>query len=140
MMHYFEFFMHGTGHWLGLDVHDSGSTDLDGSPRELKEGMVTTIEPGIYIRSGKPVVEFPLLERDPIKIKERRQKIGIEEAMKAEKKEFDNAKKVSHKIPENLLGIGVRIEDDIVCTKDKPINLTKNVPREALEIEDLCSS
>ena len=60
--------------------------------------------------------------------------------MKAEKKEFDNAKKVSHKIPENLLGIGVRIEDDIVCTKDKPINLTKKVPREALEIEDLCSS
>ena len=140
MMHYFEFFMHGTGHWLGLDVHDSGSTDVDGSPRELKEGMVTTIEPGIYIRSGKPVVEFPLLERDPVKIKERRQKLGIEEAMKAEKKEFDNAKKVSHKIPENLLGIGVRIEDDIVCTKDKPINLTKKVPREALEIEDLCSS
>ena len=140
MMHYFEFFMHGTGHWLGLDVHDAGSTENEGTPRKLKEGMVTTIEPGIYIRENKPVVEFPLIERDPLVIKERRQRIGIKEAMKVEKDEIDNSKKVSHKIPENLLGIGVRIEDDIVCTKDNPINLTKEVPREVLEVEDLCSS
>ena len=139
MMHYFEFFMHGTGHWLGLDVHDAGSVEKEGSPRELKEGMVTTVEPGIYIRPSKPVVDFPLIERDPLEIKERRQKIGINEAMKAEKEEIENAKKVSHKIPENLLGIGVRIEDDIVCTKDNPINITKEVPREVQEVEDLCS-
>ena len=132
--------MHGTGHWLGLDVHDAGSTENEGTPRKLKEGMVTTIEPGIYIRENKPVVEFPLIERDPLVIKERRQRIGIKEAMKVEKDEIDNSKKVSHKIPENLLGIGVRIEDDIVCTKDNPINLTKEVPREVLEVEDLCSS
>ena len=139
MMHYFEFFMHGTGHWLGLDVHDAGSIEKEGSPRELKEGMVTTVEPGIYIRPSKPVVDFPLIERDPLEIKERSQNIGIKEAMKAEKEEVENAKKLSHKIPENLLGIGVRIEDDIVCTKDNPINLTKEVPREVQEVEDICS-
>ena len=140
MMHYFEFFMHGTGHWLGLDVHDAGSTEKEGVPRKLKEGMVTTIEPGIYVRPSKPVVDFPLIDRDPIKLKERRKRIGINEAMKIEKEEVDNAKKLSHKIPENLLGIGVRIEDDIVCTKKKPINLTKGVPREVQEIEDISSS
>ena len=94
----------------------------------------------LCIRENKPVVEFPLIERDPLVIKERRQRIGIKEAMKVEKDEIDNSKKVSHKIPENLLGIGVRIEDDIVCTKENPINLTKEVPREVLEVEDLCSS
>ena len=45
MMHYFEFFMHGTGHWLGLDVHDAGTTEEKNKPRKLKPGMVTTIEP-----------------------------------------------------------------------------------------------
>jgi Xaa-Pro aminopeptidase len=140
MMHYFEFFMHGTGHWLGLDVHDAGSTEKEGVPRKLKEGMVTTIEPGIYVRPNKPVVDFPLVDRDPAKLKERRKRIGINEAMKIEKEEVEKAKKLSHKIPENLLGIGVRIEDDIVCTREKPINLTKGVPREVQEIEDLCSS
>ena len=48
--HYFEFFMHGTGHWLGLDVHDAGTTEEKNKPRKLMPGMVTTIEPGIYIR------------------------------------------------------------------------------------------
>ena len=140
MMHYFEFFMHGTGHWLGLDVHDSGSTEIGGAPRKIKKGMVTTIEPGIYIRKNKPVVDFPILERDPVFLKERRQKIGIHEAMKLEQKEVVESKKISHKIPKNLLGIGVRIEDDIVCTEGDPLNLTSGVPREVLEIENLCNS
>ncbi len=46
---YRQFFMHGTSHWLGLDVHDAGSPlGPDGKPRLLKEGMVLTIEPGLY--------------------------------------------------------------------------------------------
>jgi len=44
-----EFFMHKTGHWLGLDVHDVGEYFDKGTPRPFKQGMVTTIEPGIYI-------------------------------------------------------------------------------------------
>ena len=140
MMHYFEFFMHGTGHWLGLDVHDSGSNEVDGIARKLERGMVTTIEPGIYIKQTKPIIDFPILERDPIFLKERRQKIGLQESMKLEKKEIAESKKISHKIPKNLLGIGVRIEDDIVCTEGQPLNLTSGVPREVLEIENICNS
>jgi Xaa-Pro aminopeptidase len=41
--------MHGTSHWLGLDVHDAGSySDPDQTPVKLKAGMVLTIEPGLY--------------------------------------------------------------------------------------------
>ncbi|HHQ68724.1 MAG TPA: M24 family metallopeptidase [Halothiobacillaceae bacterium] len=47
--HYKRFFMHRTGHWLGIDVHDVGAYKSDGAWRELKPGMVMTVEPGIYI-------------------------------------------------------------------------------------------
>lgn len=49
---YRPYFMHGLGHWLGLDVHDRGEYNLGGQPRELEPGMVVTIEPGLYIPSG----------------------------------------------------------------------------------------
>ncbi len=45
---YKQFYMHRTGHWLGLDVHDVGAYNLDGAPRPLEPGMVLTIEPGLY--------------------------------------------------------------------------------------------
>ena len=46
---YRRFYMHKTGHWLGLDVHDVGDYRVDGEDRELEPGMVVTVEPGIYI-------------------------------------------------------------------------------------------
>jgi len=46
---YRRFYMHKTGHWLGLDVHDVGDYRIDGEFRELEPGMVLTVEPGIYI-------------------------------------------------------------------------------------------
>jgi Xaa-Pro aminopeptidase len=46
---YRRHFMHGTSHWLGLDVHDAGAaTEADGRPRVLREGMCLTVEPGLY--------------------------------------------------------------------------------------------
>jgi len=49
--HYRKYFMHGTGHWLGLDVHDVGEyRDDEDEPVRLRPGMVTTIEPGVYVR------------------------------------------------------------------------------------------
>jgi Xaa-Pro aminopeptidase len=48
---YLPFFMHRTGHWLGLDVHDVGRYALSGKWRKLQAGMVLTVEPGIYIPS-----------------------------------------------------------------------------------------
>ena len=127
--------MHGTGHWLGLDVHDAGSNEKNGIPRAFEQGMVTTIEPGIYVRPTKPTIEFPLLERNPVEIRERRKLIGMEKATKLEKEEIMNAKTVKHKIPTELLGIGVRIEDDIVCTDKGPLNLTEKAPKTIEEIE-----
>jgi Xaa-Pro aminopeptidase len=50
-----KFFMHGTSHWLGLDVHDSG--DYQGKKRALEAGMILTVEPGIYIAMGTPGVD-----------------------------------------------------------------------------------
>ncbi|NQV29980.1 MAG: aminopeptidase P N-terminal domain-containing protein [Candidatus Marinimicrobia bacterium] len=53
---YTKFFMHGTSHWLGLDVHDvGGRVDADGNPHILKAGMVLTVEPGIYISESENV-------------------------------------------------------------------------------------
>jgi Xaa-Pro aminopeptidase len=49
---YKRFYMHKTGHWLGLDVHDVGEYKLAGDFRELEPGMVFTIEPGLYIAPG----------------------------------------------------------------------------------------
>ncbi len=49
---YKKFYMHKTGHWLGLDVHDVGEYKLAGEFRELEPGMVFTIEPGLYIAPG----------------------------------------------------------------------------------------
>jgi len=139
MMHYFEFFMHGTGHWLGLDVHDAGSTEEKNKPRKLKPGMVTTVEPGIYIRPNKPEIEFKLLERDPKEIRERRKQLGMEKATILENEELKDAKSIKHKIPKDLLGIGIRIEDDIVCTEEDPINLTSGAPKTIEDIEAICN-
>jgi Xaa-Pro aminopeptidase len=56
-----QFYMHGTGHWLGLDVHDAGAyrdTRVEGKPsRPLQAGMVVTVEPGIYVRPADGVPE-----------------------------------------------------------------------------------
>lgn len=49
---YREFFMHRTGHWLGMDVHDVGDYKVGDEWRLLESGMVTTVEPGIYIPPG----------------------------------------------------------------------------------------
>ncbi len=58
---YMPFYMHGTGHWLGLDVHDTGSyrdLGVEGKPsRALMSGMALTVEPGIYVRPGPGVPE-----------------------------------------------------------------------------------
>lgn len=54
---YKPYFMHKTGHWLGLDVHDVGDYRIDGEYRELEAGMVLTVEPGIYVPANAKGVE-----------------------------------------------------------------------------------
>ncbi len=58
---YTAFYMHGTSHWLGMDVHDTGAYRVSEHPdkpsRPLAEGMVLTVEPGIYVRPAPDVPE-----------------------------------------------------------------------------------
>lgn len=54
---YRRFYMHKTGHWLGMDVHDVGDYQIDDDWRELEAGMVFTVEPGIYIAAAPDIEE-----------------------------------------------------------------------------------
>ena len=92
---YEQFYMHGLGHLLGIDVHDVGVYYYDKQSRALEPGVVMTVEPGLYI---SPHTE---------------------------------------NIPEQYLGIGVRIEDDVLCTANGPRVLTSKVPKQREEIEAL---
>jgi Xaa-Pro aminopeptidase len=111
---YFPFYMHRTGHWLGMDVHDcgsyveplevgtvserkdplSGEMILNRPSRVLRAGMVLTIEPGIYVRPGPGV-------------------------------------------PEQFHNIGIRIEDDAVVTATGCELISRGVPVDGDEIEAL---
>ncbi len=54
---YKQFYMHGTGHWLGMDVHDVGEYKVEDAWRVLEPGMVLTVEPGIYVTPSDQVDE-----------------------------------------------------------------------------------
>jgi len=84
---YKEFFMHGTSHWLGIDVHDTCPYTLNQKDIILEPGMIFTVEPGLY---------------------------------------FSNRSSYSDK-NQVLSGTGVRIEDDILVTKNGCINLSKEI-------------
>jgi Xaa-Pro aminopeptidase len=106
---YARFFMHGTSHWLGMNVHDVGALNTKFEP-----GMVFTIEPGIYIRPDA-------LDNLP-KTEENRK--FIESVRPA----FEKYK-----------GIGVRIEDDVVITADGHRNMTAALPRTLADVENFMS-
>ncbi len=57
--HFKDYYIHNTGHWLGLDVHDVGEYEIDGHSRVLEPGMVLTVEPGIYIPLSATSVDDP---------------------------------------------------------------------------------
>jgi len=95
---YKKFYMHRTGHWMGMDVHDVGDYKVDGHWRQLEPGMVMTVEPGLYIGMGE--------------------------------------KGVARK----WQGMGIRIEDDVLVTKDGCDLLTKGLPRTVEEIEAMMAA
>jgi Xaa-Pro aminopeptidase len=95
---YLKYYMHGLGHYLGLDVHDAGRYYSDTHvkrSRPFEAGMVLTVEPGIYVPADDKTA------------------------------------------PPKYRGIGIRVEDDVLITKDGNVNLTSKVPKEAEEIEEL---
>ncbi|MGH8326292.1 MAG: Xaa-Pro aminopeptidase [Steroidobacteraceae bacterium] len=95
---YRRYFMHRTGHWLGMDVHDVGDYKVGDEWRVLEPGMVLTVEPGIYISSTPRGVA----------------------------REFRN--------------IGIRIEDDVLVTRDGAEVLTAAAPKDPAEIESLMAA
>ncbi len=95
---YLKYYMHGVGHYLGLDVHDAGRYFDDQTAKHSKPfapGMVLTVEPGLYIPPD------------------------------------------DKSAPAKFRGIGIRIEDDVLVTKDGNLNLSAVVPKNADEIEAL---
>lgn len=139
MHHYTQFFFHGTGHWLGMDVHDRGAYRNNGVPRPLEPGMAFTVEPGLYISPEKGEIELTLLEYDPDEWVQRRLLEGRATAVAKEAEAKEAAEKITHKVPEEFLGIGIRIEDDVIITEDGAENMTKSVPVETEEVEALCA-
>ena len=137
MHHYNHFYFHGTGHWLGLDVHDAGNYRVDGEPRKLEPGMAFTVEPGIYIAADKAEIELTMLEYDRDEWARRRVMEGRAAALAKETEAKEKAEKIKHSVPSAFLGIGIRIEDDVVITDEGHENLTSAVPTDPGEIEAL---
>jgi Xaa-Pro aminopeptidase len=139
MHHYREFFMHGTGHWLGMDVHDVGDYRVRQQSRALEPGMVFTVEPGIYIDPARESVTFHLREYSEEEMWERRLRLGVTAAKKLEDEEKAKAQTVTHPIPKEFRGIGIRIEDDILVTPSGVENLTAGTPKTIEEVERTCA-
>ncbi len=134
---YREFYFHGTGHWLGLDVHDAGAYRIGGIGRPLQPGMAFTIEPGIYVATDKATVELASVPYDGPSAIELSYLEGADQAKRLTEEHKEEAGSISHSVPEEFLGIGVRIEDDVLVTEDGIENLSRGVPVEPDEIEAL---
>jgi Xaa-Pro aminopeptidase len=139
MHHYREFYMHGTGHWLGMDVHDVGDYRTSGASRALEPGMVFTVEPGLYFDPERESVTFTLREYSEEEQWERRYRMGMAVARKLEEEEKAKAQTVTHPVPKEFRGIGIRIEDDVLVTAGGHENLTTGTPKTLDEVERTCA-
>jgi len=134
---YRQFYFHGTGHWLGMDVHDSGAYRVEGKGRPLEPGMIFTIEPGIYVAAEKASVELHREPYDPQAALDLAYLEGAAEAKRITEERKDAAESFTHTVPEEYLGMGVRIEDDVLVTEGGVENLSRGVPVDPDEIEVL---
>jgi Xaa-Pro aminopeptidase len=139
MHHYREFYMHGTGHWVGMDVHDVGAYRVQRASRVLEPGMVVTVEPGLYFDPERETATFWLREYSEEEMWERRYRLGLAPAKKLEEEEKAKAEKVVHPIPAEFRGLGVRIEDDVLITPGGGEVLTAGTPKTVEEIERACA-
>jgi len=139
MHHYREFYMHGTGHWLGMDVHDVGDYRIRGGSRDLEPGMVFTVEPGLYFDPARESATFYLREFSEQEMLERRLRLGAAAARRLDEEEKAKAERIVHPIPREFRGIGVRIEDDVLITASGRDVLTVGVPKTIEEVERVCA-
>jgi len=134
---YREFYFHGTGHWLGMDVHDAGAYKIDGEGRPLVPGMTFTVEPGIYVAREKSSIDLYEVPFDADAERDLAYREGASEAKRIIAERKDGAEKITHRVPDRFLGIGIRIEDDLLVTPSGCENLTRGVPVDPDEIEAL---
>jgi Xaa-Pro aminopeptidase len=139
MHHYREFYMHGTGHWLGMDVHDVGDYKIGRQSRSLEPGMVLTVEPGLYVDPERESVTFHLREYSEEEMWERRFRLGMAAAKKIEDEEKARAKTIVHPIPAEYRGVGIRIEDDVLVTAGGNDVLTAGTPKTVEDVERTCA-
>lgn len=111
---------------------------MDGVHRPLEPGMSFTVEPGLYVAPEKGEIELTMLAFDREEWAQRRIMMGRAAASALEDEEKENAEKITYRVPEELLGIGVRIEDDILITQGGHENMTTGVPKDVDEVEALC--
>ena len=136
---YREFFFHGTGHWLGIDVHDAGGYRINGIGRPLVPGMAFTVEPGIYVAPDKTSVSLSHAGYDPDEMLTLSYELGATAAKAELERRRSEAGSLSFDIPKEFLGIGVRIEDDILMTDAGHENMSAGVPVDPDEIESICA-
>lgn len=136
---YRTFFFHGTGHWLGIDVHDSGAYRLDGAGREIEPSMTFTVEPGLYIAPEKSTVSLSNAPYDAQEVMQLTYEIGATAAKAELARRDEESGCTDFEIPADFLGIGVRIEDDILITTDGHENLSASSPVSPDEVETVCA-
>jgi Xaa-Pro aminopeptidase len=136
---YRQFFFHGTGHWLGVDVHDAGAYKVNEQGRPLEPGMAFTVEPGVYVAPHKASVSLSNAKYDPKEAMQLSYEIGATAAKEEFARRTENAGSVDFEVPAEFLGIGIRIEDDILMTADGHENMSADTPVDADEIESVCS-
>lgn len=136
---YRQFYFHGTGHWLGIDVHDAGAYRVDGAGRPLEPGMAFTVEPGLYVARDKATVTLSDAEYDPDDALEISVTHGAAHARAEAERRTAEAGSREFELPTEFLGLGVRIEDDILITADGHENLTDLVPVDPDAVETLCA-
>ena len=104
---------------------------------QLPEGSTVLISADR--RENRPTVEFALLDYDEDANRTLSYELGPEEARKQLDERRQAAEKIEHEIPAEFLGIGVRIEDDVLITEDGYRNLSAGVPTDPDEIEAICA-
>lgn len=107
---YKQLYMHRTGHWLGMDVHDVGDYKIGDDWRVFEPGMVTTVEPGLYIPAEGKIVDAGWA------------RLGV---------------RLETELDERWWRIGIRIEDDVLVTDEGNEVLTAAAPKEVDAIEAL---